>query len=109
MKQILFLSQVFPKVKCYCYDNDKTLYDVLEGSIDTEELHGYFQQLEHQHADQNTGDLTNTTVGGYTADGTSCDCLQLVALSCVYGCAAGLCCVHEASPVGVPVLLPVCR
>ena len=58
MKQILFLSQVFPKVKCYCHDDDKTLYDVLEGSIDTEELHGYFQQLEHQHADQNTGDLT---------------------------------------------------
>lgn len=64
MKQILFLSQVFPKVKCYCNDDDETLYNVLEGSIDTEELHGYFQKLEHQHTDEDTGDLTNTTVGG---------------------------------------------
>ena len=78
IEQRLLLSQIFAQVQSNCDDNNKTLYDVSVRRVHTQELQANLQNFKYQYTNQYATDLTDTTVGGYAADGTSCDCFQFI-------------------------------
>ena len=78
-KPLLLLGQVLAQVQRHGDDDHQALHNVGVAGLDAHELHGDFQQLKHQHADQNAADLAYAAVDGYAADGAARDGLQLVA------------------------------
>ena len=95
-KLILFLSKVFTKVECNCNDDNETLYDEGVSWVYTEELQTDLQSFKYQYADQYAADTTNTTVGGYAADSTSCDSFQLITKTGCCGSTTCFCAQQEA-------------
>ena len=76
----LFLCDVLSDIQSDCNDDDDTLNDVGPGRIDTQEGHLDLQDLKYQNAHQDAGNLTGTAIDGNTADCTSGNGEELIAV-----------------------------
>ena len=76
----LLLGQILAQVERDSDDDDQALCHVGVGGLDAQELQDDLEDLEHQHADEDAGDLADAAVDGDAADGAARDGFKLPAL-----------------------------